>query len=146
MKWLRSTTNLTYTFDGKTIPAYDKKPLQVSDSQFEKMSEAKVIASLIKNNGIIVLKEYKDDSVQNSDAEKRLQAQQAQIQALQSDLAKAKQAIADEETLKKASQFDELKAEAEKTIADKDAEIATLKAQLEASKSKSKKSSKDEEA
>lgn len=135
MKWLRSTTTLTYTVEGKVIPSYDKKPLQVSDAVYETFCKSKVINALIKNGGIVVLSKYEDTDTKNSDAERRLQAQQAQIKALQADLAKAK---ADEETVQKAQQFDELKAEAEKTIADKDAEIAALKAQLAKQSKKSK--------
>lgn len=66
MKWLRSTTHLTYTAVGKTIPAFDKKPLCITEETYSQMLKMSVIKSLIAKGGIIVLESYEDEDVVNT--------------------------------------------------------------------------------
>lgn len=133
MKWLRSTTGQSYTFEGKTIPSYKNTPLQVQEAVYEKMQRSKVVASLIKTGAVIVLDKY---TSANTDKDT------ARLQTLATENARLSDQV--NELKDKAGKFDELKAEAEDALAAKDKEIAELKAQLEA-KSKSKKE-KNEEA
>lgn len=141
MKWLKSTTDKSYTAQGKTIPASNSAPLAVSDTVFESITSMKVISSLIKTGGIIVLDKYNDPQVDSSE---QLKLQQLHVEnaRLAGELAKLKEAQPSEEVVQKAAQFDELKTEAEQTIAEKDAEIERLKAELaKAGKKSSKKDS-----
>ena len=134
MKWLKSTTDKSYTAQGKIIPPANSAPLAVNESVFEQITSMKVIASLIKTGGIIVLDKYSDPQA-NSSEQKKLQNLQLENTKLNDRIRELEsQAQPDPEIEKKAAQFDELKAEAEKTIADKDAEIEKLKAQLEKAK------------
>lgn len=132
MKWLKSTTDKSYTAQGKVIPPANHAPLAVSEDVYAKITDMAVIKSLIKTGGIIVLEKYTDPTSVSNNKLAVLKEEntklQAQIKALEASEDKAKK-------------FDELKAEAEQTIADKDAEIESLKAQL-AEAQKAKKSSK----
>ena len=136
MKWLKSTTDKQYVAYGKIIPSMSEAPLAVNDSLYEQITGMKVISSLIKTGGIIVLDKYEQNNA--TEDTKKLQQLHTENARLNDEIRKLKALKADEEVAKKASQFDELKAEAEKALADKDAEIAELKAQLEAKKSKKK--------
>jgi hypothetical protein len=142
MKWLKSTTDKSYTAQGKTIPASNSAPLAVSDTVFESITSMAVIASLIKTGGIIVLDKYNDPQV---DSAEQLKLQQLHVEnaRLAGEIAKLKEAQPSEEVVQKAAQFDELKTEAEQTIAEKDAEIERLKAEL--AKTAKKTSKKDSE-
>lgn len=135
MKWLKSTTDKSYTAQGQVIPPATHAPLAVSEDVYTKITGMAVIQSLIKTGGIIVLEKYTDPTSVSNNKLAVLKEEntklQAHIKALEADAEKAKQ-------------FDELKAEAEQAIADKDAEIESLKAQL-AEAQKSKKSSKKDE-
>lgn len=137
MKWLKSTTDKSYTAQGKVIPSANSAPLAVSDTVFESITSMKVIASLIKTGGIIVLDKYSDPQVSSKDQVK-LQQLHTENAKLHEEIERLKASQPKEEDLLKASQYDELKAEAEKALADKDTEIAELKAQLAKKSSKSK--------
>lgn len=136
MKWLKSTTDKSYTAQGKVIPPATQAPLAVSEDLYAKITGMAVIQSLIKTGGIIVLEKYTDPTGASNNRLAVLKEEntklQAHIKALEADSAKAKQ-------------FDALKAEAEQALANKDAEIESLKAQL-AESQKAKKSSKKDEA
>lgn len=135
MKWLKSTTDKSYTAQGKVIPPATHAPLAVSEDVYAKITGMAVIQSLIKTGGIIVLEKYTDPTSVSNNKLAVLKEEntklQAQVKALEASEAKAKK-------------FDELKAEAEQAIAAKDAEIEALKAQL-ASKKASKTKSEDAE-
>lgn len=135
MKWLKSTTDKSYTAQGKVIPPATQAPLAVTEDVYTKITGMAVIQSLIKTGGIIVLEKYTDPTSVSNNKLAVLKEEntklQAQVKALEASEAKAKK-------------FDELKAEAEQAIASKDAEIESLKAQL-AEAQKSKKSSKKDE-
>lgn len=135
MKWLKSTTDKSYTAQGKVIPPATHAPLAVSEDVYAKITGMAVIQSLIKTGGIIVLEKYTDPTSVSNNKLAVLKEEntklQAQVKALEASEAKAKK-------------FDELKAEAEQAIAAKDAEIEVLKAQL-ASKKASKTKSEDAE-
>lgn len=60
MKWLKSTTQKTWTVDGKVIPACvtpDNSYLVLQDSDYAVISSKAVIKSLINAGGILVLSE-----------------------------------------------------------------------------------------
>ena len=132
MKWLKSTTDKSYTAQGKVIPPATHAPLAVSEDVYTKITGMAVIQSLIKTGGIIVLEKYTDPTSVSNNKRAVLKEENTKLQAHIKEL---------EAGAEKAKQFDALKAEAEQTIADKDAEIESLKAQL-AEAQKSKKSSK----
>lgn len=140
MKWLKSTTDKAYTAQGKIIPASNSAPLAVSDSLYESIASMKVIASLIKTGGIIVLDKYNDPQVSSSEQFK-LQQLQTENTKLNDRIRELEASQTPTEVAEKAARFDELKAEAEQTIANKDAEIERLKAELAKAKKSSKKDS-----
>lgn len=143
-KWLRSTSNKAYTVEGKTIPPYSSAPLQVTETVYASIAGNKVIASLIKSGAIAVLSKYEDDSsLANKDAA-RLRALTTENAKLADRIRELEASQPSEDTAKKAEQFEALKAEAEQTIAAKDAEIEALKAQL--AEAMTKKSTKKSEA
>jgi cell division protein FtsB len=140
MKWLKSTTDKSYTAQGKIIPPSNSAPLAVSDSLYESIASMKVIASLIKTGGIIVLDKYNDPQVSSSEQFK-LQQLQTENTKLNDRIRELESSQTPTEVAEKAARFDELKAEAEQTIASKDAEIEKLKAELAKAKKSSKKDS-----
>lgn len=125
MKWLKSTTDKSYTAQGKTIPSATQTPLAVTEEVYKKITSMAVIQSLISTGGIIVLDKYTDPTSTSNNKLAVLKEEntrlQAQLKALEASEAKAKK-------------FDELKAEAEQTIAAKDAELAAKDAEIEALK------------
>lgn len=136
MKWLKSTTDKSYTAQGKIIPPSNATPLAVNDALYTQIVSMKVIASLIKTGGIIVLDKYNDPQSNSTDQHK-LQQLQLENTQLNDKIRKLEASQPSTEVVEKAAKFDELKAEAEQTIASKDAEIESLRAQLaEAKKSK----------
>lgn len=160
-KWLKSTTNMTYTAQGKVIPAGKNEPLQVSDAEADKILKMPVIASLVKNGAITVLDKYTSNNpLANSQAKlasltqenaelaqknKELESQLAAMRngaSTQDGELKLKLVAAEEALRAKEEQFNELKAEAEAKIAELQAELE--KAQAKAAK-KSGSSKKDEE-
>lgn len=140
MKWLKSTTDKAYTAQGKIIPSSNSAPLAVSDSLYESIASMKVIASLIKTGGIIVLDKYSDPQVSSSE-QLKLQQLQTENTKLNDRIRELEASQTPAEVTEKAAQFDALKAEAEQTIATKDAEIERLKAELVKAKKSSKKDS-----
>ena len=142
MKWLKSTTQKTWTVNGKIIPACvtpHNDYLNVEDSEYAVMSKVPVVASLIKAGGILVLNEEPAelknslDNLQTSNA-----VLQARVTQLEEELKHDKmmsQAI-DVEAIKAEAQ-EEIRAEAVKELQEKqdaldakDAEIKKLKKQL----------------
>lgn len=142
MKWLKSTTQKTWTVNGKIIPACvtpHNDYLKVEDSEYAAMSKVPVVASLIKVGGILVLSEEPAelknslDNLQTSNA-----VLQARVTQLEEELKRDKmmsQAI-DVEAIKAEAQ-EEIRAEAVKELQEKqdaldakDAEIKKLKKQL----------------
>lgn len=140
MKWLKSTTDKSYTAQGKIIPSSNAAPLAVSDSLYESIASMKVITSLIKTGGIIVLDKYNDPQVSSSEQFK-LQQLQTENTKLNDRIRELEASQTPTEVAEKAARFDELKAEAEQTIASKDAEIEKLKTELAKAKKSSKKDS-----
>lgn len=135
MKWLKSTTDKSYTAQGKVIPPATQAPLAVTEDVYTKITGMAVIQSLIKTGGIIVLEKYTDPTSTSNNRLAVLKEENTKLQARNKELEAAEA---------KAKKFDELKAEAEQTIAAKNAEIEALKAQL-ASKKSSKTKSEDAE-
>lgn len=153
MKWLKSTSQKTWTIQGKTIPACETPHndyLVLNDSEYQTISNIPVIKSLIKSNAIIVLDhepaELKNsvEALQGSNAELT-----ARIKQLEAELSQRTDAGADLEAVKaqmtaeKDAALKELDDKASAIIAEKDARIAELEAQLAKKKNASKKS--DEE-
>lgn len=140
MKWLKSTTDKSYTAQGKIIPPSNSAPLAVSDTVFESITSMKVIASLIKTGGIIVLDKYSDPQADSSE-QLKLQQLQSENTRLADKVRALESSQPSTEVAEKAAKFDELKAEAEQTIAAKDAEIERLRADLAKAKKSAKKDS-----
>lgn len=136
MKWLKSTTDKSYVAQGKVIPPATQAPLAVTEDVYTKITGMAVIQSLIKTGGIIVLEKYTDPTSASNNRLAVLKEENTKLQARNKELEAAEA---------KAKQFDELKAEAEQTIADKDAEIEALKAQLKEAQKGKQSSKKDAE-
>ncbi len=144
-KWLRSTSNKAYTVAGKTIPPYSSAPLQVTEAVYESIVHTKVVASLIKNGGISVLTKYEDHASSVGKDVAKLQALTTENAKLADRIRALEASQPSADIVQKAEQFEALKAEAEQTIASKDAKIAELENKLaEASAKKSTKSKAEE--
>lgn len=140
MKWLRSTTQSTYTFEGKVIPNYHEAPLQVADSLYGSMVANKVIKSLIDNGGILVMDKYSAPSDLSADSAKLAQLSTENARLADELRALKSASTMSEEDKAKVAQYDALKAEAQQALSDKDKEIEALKAKLaEAQEKKGKK-------
>ena len=144
MKWLKSTTQKEWTIQGKTIPACvtpHNDYLVLSDSDYAIISDIPVIKSLIKSNAIIVLdhepSELKNsvEALQGSNAELT-----ARIKQLETELAAKPdvEAIKAQAAAEKEAALKELDDKASAIIAEKDARIAELEAQLSKKKAAKK--------
>ena len=120
MKWLRSTTQNTYTVEGRIIPAFTAAPLAVSDAVYDKIISSSVIKSLIRNGCIIVMESYTDPNSAGASAN-TITELRAENTTLRSDLA----AVKDERDRLLKDSGD---------IEAKNAEIAELKKQLKEQK------------
>lgn len=150
-KWLKSTTQKTYLFEGNKIPAAvtkDNEYLQLSDGAYTDLVKNKVVASLLKAGAIFVT----DKAPSSPNAQvNSLSSKNAQLilenTKLQEQLAEAQKKLesastgSDEETVKAAvaAQKAEDEAAVQKIVDEKDARIAELEAQL--AKKTSKKAS-----
>ena len=147
MKWLKSTTQKTWTVNGKIIPACitsHNDYLIVDDSTYTEISKIPVIKSLIKAGGILVLGEEPTELKNSVDAlQGNNAALTAQVTQLQEQL-KVKEAELKVASSKKSTKVDiekikeeaqaEIKAQAIAELEEKEARIKELEAQL-ASKS-----------
>lgn len=144
MKWLKSTTQKTWTVDGKVIPACvtpNNAYLVVDDSVYNTIATKPVIASLIKAGSILVLNEEPSELKNSVDALKGNNAAlTAQITQLQEELkqkdielksASKKGGKVDIEKIKEEAQA-EIKAEAIKELQEKEDRIKELEALLAA--------------
>lgn len=148
MKYLKSTTQKSYIFDNKVIPqcvTKDNLSLALTDEAFIKLQkDNKVIASLIKAGAIIVMDtEPQSPSKANAALTNRVAQLTLEKTKLEEELKQLRgsQGVNTEvEALKAqlAKQVEDDTAEIKQLQADKDAEIANLKAQLEAATSASK--------
>lgn len=141
MKWLKSTTQKTWTVNGKVIPACvtpNNSYLVLDDNDYSEIKDVPVIKSLIKAGGILVL-EQEPAELKNS------------VEALQGSNAALTAKITQlEEQLKAAGDVDieavkeeavkELKEEAIAELQEKDNRIAELEKQLKAAEKKLKES------
>lgn len=138
MKWLKSTTQKTWTVNGRVIPACvtpHNDYLKMDESEFTALAGTPVIKSLITAGAILVLDsepaELKNsvEALQGNNA-----ALTAQITQLQEQL--RQQSAVDVEKIKEEAQA-EIKAQAIAELQEKEARIAELEKQLaKASKSK----------
>lgn len=143
MKWLKSTTQKTWTVNGKIIPACitsHNDYLIVDDSTYTEISKIPVIKSLIKAGGILVLREEPTELKNSVDAlQGNNAALTAQVTQLQEQL-KAKEAELKVASSKKSTKVDiekikeeaqaEIKAQAIAELEEKEARIKELEAQL----------------
>lgn len=142
MKWLKSTTQKTWTVAGKVIPACvtpHNDYLVLSDSDFNEISKVPVIKSLIGVGGILVLSEEPAElknsveSLQGSNAELTAQITQLQekLKAKETELKASKKGNTkvDIEKVREEAQA-EIKAEAIKELQEKEARIKELEALL----------------
>lgn len=147
MKWLKSTTQKTWTVNGKVIPACvtpHNDYLRMDEAEFTAISGTPVIKSLISAGAILVLSEEPAElknsvsSLQGSNAALTAQITQLQEQLRQKDeaLASASAATVDVEKIKEEAQA-EIKAQAIAELQEKENRIAELEKQLaKATKSK----------
>lgn len=147
MKWLKSTTQKTWTISGKVIPACvtaHNDYLKIDDSEFTHLSGAPVVKSLITAGAILVLDsepaELKNSvaALQGNNAaltaeitqlREQLKAKEAELQAASSK----KSTDVDIEKIKAEAQ-EEIKAQAIAELQEKDDRIKELEAQLQAAK------------
>lgn len=145
MKWLKSTTQKTWTINGKVIPACvtaHNDYLKIDDSEFTHLSGAPVVKSLITAGAILVLDsepaELKNSvaALQGNNAaltaeitqlREQLKAKEAELKAASAK----KPAKVDIEKIKEEAQA-EIKEQAIKELEEKEARIAELEAQLAA--------------
>lgn len=145
MKWLKSTTQKTWTISGKVIPACvtaHNDYLKIDDSEFTHLSGAPVVKSLITAGAILVLDsepaELKNSvaALQGNNAaltaeitqlREQLKAKEVELQAASAK----KPAEVDIEKIKEEAQA-EIKEQAIKELEEKEARIAELEAQLAA--------------
>lgn len=137
MKWLKSTTQKTWTVNGKVIPACvtaHNDYLKIDDSEFTRLSGTPVVKSLITAGAILVL-DSEPAELKNSVAalQGNNAALTAKITQLEEQLKKknAETASVDIEKIKEEAQA-EIKEQAISELQAKDEEIARLKAQLAA--------------
>lgn len=145
MKWLKSTTQKTWTVNGKVIPACvtpHSDYLKIDDSEFTKISGTPVVKSLISAGAILVLSEEPAELKNSVDAlQGNNAALMAQVTQLQEQL-KAKEAELKAASAKKSTKVDiekikeeaqaEIKEQAIRELEEKEARIAELEAQLAA--------------
>lgn len=148
MKWLKSTTQKTWTVNGKIIPACvtpHNDYLVLNESVFNEIKAIPVIKSLIKAGGILVLSEEPAelknsvDALQGNNAaltaqvtqlQEQLKAKEAELKAASSNKKSTK---VDVDKIKEEAQA-EIRAQAIAELEEKEARIKELEAQL-ASKS-----------
>lgn len=150
MQYLKSTTQKSYKFDGKTIPqaiTKDNAFLALSDTDYNEFIKSPVIKSLINAGSIFVTdQEPSSPTKQVSNLTNENARLVLENTRLNEELKKAKASdnSAEVESLKAAlqKQIDDDTAEIKQLAEEKDAEIAALKKQLEeatATKSSKKK-------
>ena len=159
MRWLKSTSQKSWVINGKVIPQCvtpHNDYLKIDDSEYNEMHKRPVFASLERNGCILVLAEEPAELKNSVEA---LQGDKAALIATNTVQAETIKQLEEQLKQSKAVDVAVIKAEAEADkqkalqeldekasgiIADKDREIAELKAQLQraeaakGSKSKSK--------
>lgn len=161
MRWLKSTSQKSWVINGKVIPQCvtpHNDYLKINDSEYNEMHKRPVFASLERNGCILVLAEEPAElknSVEALQGDKAAliatnTVQAETIKQLEEQLKQSKAAVDVAAAIKAEAEADKQKAlqeldeKASGIIADKDREIAELKAQLQraeaakGSKSKSK--------
>ncbi len=144
MKYLKSTTQKSYLFEGKRIPpavTKDNEVLTISDKEYTELLKVSVIKSLVNAGSIIVMdKAPTNPTAQLKDAVNRNAEQALKITQLQEEIrelkAKGGSNSTEVEELKAAieKQKAEDLAEIQALQAEKDAEIEKLKAELKKAK------------
>lgn len=130
MKWLKSTTNKSYTAQGHTIPGVSQAPLAVDEATYSKIVEMAVIKSLVKTGQIIVLEKYTEEPSKAADArDARIQLLASENERLADRVRELENAAPAEESPSKK----ELKA-ANKAKEDAEAKLAELQEQYDALK------------
>ncbi len=136
MKWLKSTTNKSWTALGRTIQGANGNWLQVTDSDWAQLSVNPVIKSLMKAGGILVLDHAPAEEAtsvslaQQEVAQLRLQNTELenQVQQLQAELkASGAGASAIQEKDSRISSLESELTEAKATIESLQAELASTK-------------------
>lgn len=149
MKWLKSTSPKRWTLGAGTrqfiIPAVsDSNYLQMEDTDFAAVSSQAVVASLIKNKGILVLDEEPAElkntipalQEANADLVTELANAKAEIEQLKATQVAAVAAVQDKLDAKqkeldaKQKELEDLDVKASALIEEKDATIAKLEKKL----------------
>lgn len=148
-KWIKSTTQKTYTISGKFVPAAVTKEnsyLQMSDAEYNKFLENKVVVSLVGAGALFVTdKEPASPTKQVGTLTSRVASLTLENTKLMEEKLKLEKQLkesgegASEEVIKAAIEKQKAEDEAaiEKIVADKDARIAELEAALAEKKKKS---------
>lgn len=143
MKWLKSTTQKTWTVNGKLIPACvtsNNDYLVLQDEEYSGIVQVPVIKSLIKAGGILVLSE------EPAELKNSVSALQGNNAALTARITQLEEQLKNQSTTDinvdaiKEEAVKELKAEAIAELQAKDDRIAELEKQLKAAKEETKKS------
>lgn len=100
MKWLKSTTDKSYTAQGKIIPPSTQAPLAVNEDTYNSIIAMPVIKSLITNGGIIVLDKYTDMGNTADAQTRKLQSLTAENTKLASRIRELENAQASKKTSK----------------------------------------------
>ena len=130
MKWLRSTSQQTYTVMGRVIPAYNAAPLALADSVFDEVTSVKVIQSLIKNGCIMVMDNYKNPVAESVESN-AIAALKQEMETLKADLMAV---TIERDELKNAPAEPVDTSEKDTQIADLQTQVKELKAELKEQK------------
>ena len=148
MKWLKSTTNKSYTVNGKVIPPVitpDNKYLQLEDSEYQILLKNAVVASLVKGGYILTTdtEPVTTDKTKLIASNEGLQARnrelEAQLEAAQKEAEAYKTQLENggDEALKAAkAETEALRAEATQELQDMQAKLEAAQKELEKLKAK----------
>jgi predicted transcriptional regulator len=142
MRWLKSTTQKTWTIKGKTVPKCvtpHNDYLAVSDTEYNDFLKVPVFASLVKANGILVLT---SEPAELKNSVEGLNLTNAKLVAQNTELQERIKQVEGDVDKRVEEQVAEFKDQAIAELQEKQdalekaqAEIKKLKAQLKASKS-----------
>ena len=125
MKYLKSTTDKSYTAEGKIIPAISQSPLAVTEEVYNKITSMSVIKSLIKTGGILVLDKY-SEPVSSDAATARLRTLTSENARLQKELKELKTTATESATVKQVKAAQKAQAAAEAELAELKEKYAAL--------------------
>lgn len=154
MKYIKSTTQKSYTVNGKVIPACvtpGNKTLEVDDSEWFQISTQPVIASLIKSGDLLVLDEdpnVKEDTAarnqvaeltaKNTELEEKIRLLETQASRTASKGSSPDVETAKAEVAEWKQKYEDLQKQAVKELEDSQAKLDEALKELEKYKNKAK--------